>query len=352
MICIGCIRLAHASWSNYFRLEFLEDNRWRKTDGHLPLWASPVPRGGWLYTRQGNLALIPEDGSLGVVLFRQVHWNWQMLTRKSIAALTGKGIRRTLTGETAAQLVWVLGDQIVARYEFPPDEIKGGRTTVVNAPAVPHPIPVDSPTGELFSIRCLGGVRASATAQVAWDTAKAVSENANKGLFAFGSVGSDYLVFEITDLQNGRVATYKFRGPELGFGFSIPSPLSPPLPALPQVPLPGMQLGGTLFGPTGEPTPFSTTRPQKLEDFAGDAMLMNSNIRLGILPSPASAAGLALESPKLSSLPGCKRTVVQGKDGTDVVAVDIPSVSTGAIRVNVFSSAPGRLELAGVQKKP
>jgi hypothetical protein len=274
-----------------------------------------------------------------------------MLTRKSTAALTGKGIRRTLTGETAAQLVWVLGDQIVARYEFAPDEIKGGRTTVVNTPAVPCPAPVDSPTGELFSIRCLGGVKASATAQVAWDTAKAVSENTKKTFFGLGSVGFDYLVFEITDLQNGRVATYKFYGPELGIGISIPAAVSPPLPTLPQVPLPGMQLGGTLIGPAGEPTPFSTTRPQKLEDFAGKATLMNSSLRVGILPSPAGATGLGLESPELSSLPGCKRTVIQGADGTDVVAVDIPSLSSGGIRINMFSAAKGPFKLAGVQKR-
>ena len=89
-----------------------------------------------MYTRQGNLALIPEDGSLGVVWFRQVRRNWQKLTRKSMAALTSKGIRRTLTGETAAQLVWGSRGSDCCLLRILPDEIKSGRTTVVDTPAV------------------------------------------------------------------------------------------------------------------------------------------------------------------------------------------------------------------------
>jgi len=333
MIAIASIRSAKTGWSHYFRLKLLADHTWKKTDGTMLLWETPAHHGGWIYTRQGNLALFLEESSSGVVLLRQVHWNWQFLSRKSLAALTGEGLRRTSTGETAAQLVWVLGDQVAAHYEFPLDKIKGQRQ--LPAPGtqpVPSPPPAESPTGDLFSIRCLGGAKVSATAPP------------NLG---GGAAAPEVLVFEITDLQNGRVGRYWFAGVELGLGVSLPMPGT----SIPSLRSPGgWSEGLTVIGPAGKSTQFTTTRPQRLEDFSGTGTLMNTGVRVGQLLSK-STTGLGFESTGLSALPGCSTTVVRGADGTDVLAVEVPSLSTGGARINLFSAAKGPFKLIDTAKR-
>ena len=156
------------------------------------------------------------------------------------------------------------------------------------------------------------------------------------------------LVFEITDLQNGRVARYWFAGVELGLGVSLPMQGS----SVPNLQGPAkISEGITVIGPAGKATPFSTTRPQRLEDFSGTGTLMSSGVRIGQIAGK-SATGLGFESKRLSALPGCSTTVVRGEDDTDIVAVDVPSISTGGLRLNLFSAAKGPFRLIDVKKKP
>ncbi|HLK81771.1 MAG TPA: hypothetical protein VKT99_09790 [Xanthobacteraceae bacterium] len=335
MLAIACIRPANSGWSRYFRLELLANHTWRKTDSTMPVWQAAADHtGSWIYTRQGNLVLVLEDSSAGAVVLRQVHWNWQALSHKSDAALTGKGLLRTAAGDTGAQLVWVLGDQVVAHYEFPPDEIKGRRPTPApDAQPVPTPAPVESPVGDLFSIRCLGGGKLSFTAP---------------NNLGGGSAAPEFLVFEITDVQNGRVGRYWFAGVELGLGVSVPMPGS----SVPSLPGPqGFREGLTIVGPAGKPTQFTTTRPQRLEDFANTTgTLMSSSVRIGQIVS-VSKTGLGFEGDAIAALPGCRTTVIRGADGTDILPVDLPSISTGGARVNVFSAAKGPFELIDIVKK-
>jgi hypothetical protein len=300
----------------------------------MALWESPTLTGGWLYTRQGNLVLSDAGGMSAVVLLK-VHWNWRQLTRQGSAALTGKGIRRASAEMTEAKLVWVMGDQIIAHYEFPSDEIKG--ESRVNTNSIAHsPQPTAGTEGEVFSIRCIGGVKGS----VGFDKA-----------LPGGAFGGGYLVFEITDVQNGRRGKYNFYGPEQGIGISFSQIKLPPpigLPSLiPLNPATGARTSNTLVG-TGKSTVFQTSRPQKLEDFSGEATLMNSSAKIGLFGK--SFNGLGFINPRLAALPGCNTTVIKGEDNTDILRVDVPSVS--GVRINIFSAMKGPFQLSSVDSKP